>query len=67
MSSWAIPYVSFRGQTLANHGYVNLRLVGRPEDGGGGGGDGGDDVQCITDLSSCCSGTDGVHRGLVFP
>ena len=23
----------------------------------------GDDVQCITDLRTCCRGTDGSHRG----
>ena len=55
------PYVSFMGQTLANHAYVDLSLVGRPDfpdDGGSGEG-----VQCITDLSSCCSDTEGPHRG----
>ena len=55
------PYVSFMGQTLANHAYVDLSLVGRPDfpyDGGNGEG-----VQCITDLSSCCSDTEGPHRG----
>ena len=45
------------GQTLANHSYVDISLVGRPDFGGGEG------VQCITDLATCCSNTDGVHRG----
>ena len=51
------PYVSFMSQTLANHSYVNLSLVGRPYYGGGEG------VQCHTDLSTCCSGQHGIHRG----
>ena len=48
------PYVSFMGQTLANHSYVDLSLVGTS---------GSDGVQCVTDLSTCCSGTQGPHRG----
>ena len=56
------PYVSFMGQTLANHSYVDLSLVGRPdiEPGVPGRGEG---VECHTDLTTCCSGSDGVHRG----
>ena len=50
------PRVSFRGQTLANHSYVNLSQVG---DGSGG----SSVVQCHTDLSTCCSGPQGPHRG----
>ena len=50
------PYVSFMSQTLANHSYVDISLVGRPESGG-------DSVQCHTDLTTCCSGTEGSHRG----
>ena len=56
-SQQIFPYVSFMGQTLANHSYVDLSLVGRPDFGGGEG------VQCITDLSTCCTGIDGAHRG----
>ena len=52
-NSQSFPYVSFHGKTLANHGYVDLSLVGRPEDGGEG-------VQCHT---ACCSGREGPHRG----
>ena len=48
------PYVSFRIQTLANHAYVDLSLVGTS---------GSEGVQCITDLSTCCSGPQGRHRG----
>ena len=50
------PYVSFMGQTLANHFYVNISQVG--DDGSG-----SDSVQCHTDLSTCCSATQGIHRG----
>ena len=43
-----VPYVSFRGETLPNHGYVDLSLVGSAEDGS-------DSVQCHTDLTTCCT------------
>ena len=48
----------FMSQTLANHSSVNLSQVGRPDIY-----DGGESVQCITDLTTCCSGTEGFHRG----
>ena len=54
--SQTAPYVSFMGQTLANHSYVDLSLVGDDYSGG-------DNVQCHTDLMTCCSGADGPHRG----
>ena len=54
VNSQSFPYVSFRGQTLANHSYVDLSLVGTS---------GSDSVQCITDLTICCSGAQGSHRG----
>ena len=54
--SQTVPYVSFMSQTLANRSYVDISLVGRPESGG-------DSVQCHTDLTTCCSGTEGSHRG----
>ena len=50
------PYVSFMGQSLANHSYVDLSTVGNA-------GDNSDGVVCHTDLSTCCSGSQGVHRG----
>ena len=50
------PYVSFMGQTLANHSYVDLSLVGQD-------GSGSDNVQCHTDLLTCCSRDQGSHRG----
>ena len=60
-SQQRFPYVSFRGQTLANHSYVDLSLVGDDSSGS-------DSVQCITDLSTCCSGDQGPHRGdWLFP
>ena len=51
-----IPYISFQGQTLANHSYVNLSRVRNDASGS-------DSVQCITDLGTCCTGTQGAHRG----
>ena len=50
------PYVSFMGQTLTNHSYVDLSTVGSA-------GYNSDSVVCHSDLSTCCSGYDGVHRG----
>ena len=59
VNSQTFPYVSFMGQTLANHSYADLSLVGRPDI------DirHGPSVECHTDLTSCCSGSDGVYRG----
>ena len=48
------PYVSFMGENLPNHSYVDLTLVGT---------DPGNNMRCITDLGTCCRGADGVHRG----
>ena len=50
------PYVSFMGQTLVNHSYVDLSTVGYSSDGS-------NSVQCHTDLSTYCSGSQGPHRG----
>ena len=47
------PHVSFMGQNLTNHSYVDLSLVGSASG----------SVQCHTDLSTCCSGAQGPHRG----
>ena len=56
--SQVFPRVSFMGQTLANHSYADLSLVGSTSD----------SVQCHTDLSTCCSGPQGIHRGdWLFP
>ena len=54
--SQTVPYVSFIGQTLANHSYVDLSLVRSDVSGS-------DSVQCHTDLSTCCSAAQGLHRG----
>ena len=54
VNSWTPPYVSFMGQTLANHAYVNFSLIGKIQN---------DSLQCHTDLSTCCSGVQGIHRG----
>ena len=54
--SQTVPYVSFMGTNLPNHSYVDLTRVGDAEDGG-------NSVQCHTDLSTCCNGTEGPDRG----
>ena len=46
------PYVSFLGNTLLNHSYVDLALVGNAVDGS-------NSIQCHTDLSTCCSTLEG--------
>ena len=51
-----VPYVSFMGQTLADHSYVDISLVGDDFSGS-------DTVQCHTDLNTCCRGAEGHHRG----
>ena len=55
------PYVSFIGGStiaLPNHAYVNLSLVGEV---------GSHSVKCHTDLSTCCAGSEGDHRGDWIP
>ena len=54
----AAPYVSFMGENLPNHSYVDLTLVGEDDADGT-----GNTVRCITDLATCCRGTQGIHRG----
>ena len=44
------PYISFRGNPLPNHSYVDFDEVGKD-----GSGDDTDTVQCHTDLSTCCN------------
>ena len=55
--SQTAPYVSFMGENLPNHSYVDLTLVGTD------GSDPGNTVRCITDLGTCCTSSHGVHRG----
>ena len=59
-SQTEFPYISFRGEILPNHSYVDLTLVGRSDL------DGGDDVQCHTDLQRCCTTAEGPPRGNWF-
>ena len=56
------PYVSFMRETLPNHAYMDLSRVEDDVNGS-------DSVQlqCHTDLDSCCSGDQGEHRGDWFP
>ena len=54
------PYVSFMGLNLPNHAYVDLSLVGNDDSDS-------DSVQCHTDLSTCCTGAQGEHRGDWIP
>ena len=49
-------YVSFMGQILFNHSYVDLSTVGSA-------GDNSDGVVCHTNLGTCCSNSQGIHRG----
>ena len=57
-SQQTFPYVSFglTGQALADHSYVDLSTVGSD-------GDNSDSVVCHSDLGTCCSGSEGIHRG----
>ena len=55
--SQIVPYVSFMGDILPNHTYVDLTAVGEDIS------DPGDTVRCHTDLTSCCSTNEGIHRG----
>ena len=48
-----VPYVSFLGQTLANHSYVDIIQVMYDSE----------TVQCHTDLETCCGLTQGSHQG----
>ena len=57
LAQQTFPYVSFLGETLATHSYVNLSLVGDVHV------NNSDSVQCHTDLSTCCGSTQGPNRG----
>ena len=48
------------GEILPNHSYVDLSLVGNADDGS-------DSVQCHTDLDTCCSRDQGIHRADWYP
>ena len=53
--SQTAPYITFMGETLQNHSYVDLNLVGEADDGS-------DSVQCHTDLDTSTT-TDSQHTG----
>ena len=52
LSQQTVPYLSFMGQTLPDHSWVDISQVGI-----------GHDLYCHTDLQTCCSGRQGQHRG----
>ena len=56
--SQTAPYVTFMGETLPNHSYVDLGRVG--------GIDSGAEIVCHTDLRTCCGGSAGDDRGHWF-
>ena len=53
--SQTAPYVTFMEETLPNHSYVDLSLVGSA--------DSGNEAVCKTDLSMCCNDGAGPYRG----
>ena len=50
------PYMSFSGEILSNHSYMSLYQVGSDLNST-------DTVICHTDLETCCSASEGYHRG----
>ena len=56
--SQTVPYLTFMGENLPDHSYVDLSLVG--------GINSGNEVVCHTDLTSCCGGVNIDDRGLWF-
>ena len=52
--SQTAPYLTFMGNSIPNHSYVDFNTVGILNT---------DGVQCHTDLSTCCSRTEGPDRG----
>ena len=55
-SQTTAPFISFMGNTLANHSYVEFSEVGDEPDGS-------DSVRCRSELERCCSGSQGDLRG----
>ena len=51
------PYISFMGQNLTNHSYVDLTLVGNDTS------DPGNTVRCRTDLPTRCTNAHSNHHG----
>ena len=56
--SQTAPYVTFMGETLPNHAYVDLSEVGL---GGIADAGSGDELVCHSDLTTCCRGSDQGH------
>ena len=54
--SQTYPFLTFRGETLPDHAYMDLSLVGANRDGS-------DSIQCHTNVETCCRGVQGPHRG----
>ena len=50
------PYLTFMGNNISNHSYVDLNTVARDRNGL-------DSVQCHTDLKTCCTRAQGPDRG----
>ena len=58
VQSQTVPYVTFLGNLLSDHSYVDLSQVGSDYTGSD-----SDTVQCHTDLDTCCRSENGIHRG----
>ena len=58
VQSQTVPYVTFLGNPLSDHSYVDLSQVGEDRTGSD-----SDTVQCHTDLNTCCRMEQGLHRG----
>ena len=54
LSQPTVPYFSFMGQTLADHSWVDINQVRNKSS---------NNIQCHTDLSTCCRVAQGIHRG----
>ena len=54
--SQTAPYLTFLGNSIPNHSYVDLNSVESALNGL-------DSVQCHTDLTTCCSRAQGLDRG----
>ena len=54
--SQTAPYLTFMGNNIPNHGYVDLNTVGSDLSNT-------DTVQCHSDLDTCCSLSQGPDRG----
>ena len=53
--SQTAPYLTFMGNNIPNHSFVDLKTMGTDLN--------SNNVQCHTDLNTCCSGNQGPDRG----